>query len=552
MIPNSARLSPWHAILLVVTLASGSAYALYNTYQVFIPYPDCINGALIYFDVQRDGLEAIRYWVLPADNFLLVLHSIYQVWFPIFGTSVASIVIFSYGVFLLCVVLSALIIEKIAADQRQAAWSAILLFAAPMNLINANQSHPLGHNSTMVYVLLASLIVIGFMASHRRDAWGIGILVFVTAICTFSDPWFDAAFTIPALLSLAVLAFWSRTRTPELKQTAWLITVSLIVGLACGRGIYEIMAHYGFVPRRSTSFAFADTVRQILARFGFMPGKSTPVAFVDLISANLRSLLQVLPTLFNYGSERPQGPLDWAFIGFGLGLAGIVCRHAVPVWRRIGMPGKFMLLFALLSSASMALAFLVTRYASFNTGLAAARYVLNVYYMAFVAGIIIVGAVWARLGWQKFVVIGWLGLFAVPGLLAGWRTFEHVGLEHPNLRVHQDLVATLQKEGLAEGFAPYVSGAIGANSLTYLGKNELAVRPVEVVGGRLRPFSANVYQRWYTEGKSANFLVVHRSDESAYHAAALASFGAPHRTIRSGDYVIWVWPDNLMPLLTGA
>jgi hypothetical protein len=90
---------------------------------------------------------------------------------------------------------------------------------------------------------------------------------------------------------------------------------------------------------------------------------------------------------------------------------------------------------------------------------------------------------------------------------------------------------------------------MGANSLTYVGIDELEVRPVEVVAGRLRPFAANVYRRWYAEGKRANFLVVHRSDESVYDAAASATFGAPQRTIRLGDYVVWVWSGNLMPLL---
>jgi hypothetical protein len=42
------------------------------------------------------------------------------------------------------VVLSALIIESVTADLRQAARSAVLLLAVPMNLINANQSHPFG------------------------------------------------------------------------------------------------------------------------------------------------------------------------------------------------------------------------------------------------------------------------------------------------------------------------------------------------------------------------------------------------------------------------
>jgi hypothetical protein len=207
-----------------------------------------------------------------------------------------------------------------------------------------------------------------------------------------------------------------------------------------------------------------------------------------------------------------------------------------------------MLLFALLSSASMTLAYLITRYASFTGGLAAARYLLNVYYMLFIAGIVIVGAAWTRLGWQKLVVAGWLALFALPGVLAEWRNFEYHGLENDALTLNRELLANLHSEGLTNGFAPYYSGGVGANSLTYLGRDELTVRPVEVIDGRLRPFDMNLNRRWYAAGNSANFLVVDRSDEGAYRAAASASFGAPHRTLRFGDYVVWVWGNNLMPL----
>ena len=171
-------------------------------------------------------------------------------------------------------------------------------------------------------------------------------------------------------------------------------------------------------------------------------------------------------------------------MGFGLGLATIVCRYAAPVWRSIGIPGRFMLLFALLSSASVTSAFLVTRYAYLTGGLAAARYLLNLYYMVFVAGIIVVGAAWTQLGWQKLIVAGWLALFAVPGVLAEWRNFEYHGLENEALIVNRELIANLRSAGLTNGFAPYYSGGVGANSLTYLGQDELTVRLVEIIDGR--------------------------------------------------------------------
>jgi len=154
-------------------------------------------------------------------------------------------------------------------------------------------------------------------------------------------------------------------------------------------------------------------------------------------------------------------------------------------------------------------------------------------------------------GWRKLVLIGWLGLFAVPAVWLSWRTFEAYGFQHRSLDTQRAILAELRTAGLTRGLAPHFSGVIGANSLTYLAAEEVTIRPVEVSGDVIRPFGhVDVKRRWYDEDQSASFIIVHRSDAALYEAAAVASFGPPKTTLHYGEYVAWVWPADIMRFLT--
>lgn len=511
------RLLTWSGLAIAVLLAIGLAQSLYLTYKLYIPYPDCINGALIYLDFKRGGLQAVSHWTLNADNFLFNLHWISWIWFALFGTSVLSLTTFATAIFLLCVWAAALIVIRSGGDRIHAAVAVALLFPTANNLINTGQSHPVAHGITMVYVLAAVVVSLDMLTSSTRALWRWCVLVFATAVCTLSDPWYDVAFAAPALLALGVMTFMPRRRADWQPVMAGAIATAVLFGALLGRGVYQVLVYYQFIT-----------------------DQPTPLASFSVVKANLQLLSRVLPTLFNYDTTKTSGGLDWLFIATGLVLVGVVVRLAPSAWRRAATPGRFLLLFAPASCAFMALAFVATGYASAG-GLSSARYLLNIYYLVFLMGIVIVGGAWPRLGWQKLVVIGWLTLFCAPGALQVWRTFREIGFEHASLDAHRQVASMLEQEGLREGFAPYFSGQVGANSLTYLSGYQLAVRPVEVVNGRLRPFAVNVNRGWFGEGTSGNFVAVHASEESMFHAAALVSFGEPQKTVRQGDYVIWIW-----------
>jgi hypothetical protein len=491
-----------------------------------LPYPDCLAGALIYRDLRQDGLLAVRHWILPADNFLLTLHSVSHPWFAAFGTSVLSLVMLSYGIFLAGVVLTGWIVYRMTEDRGRAALSVALLFAAPTNLMNANHSHPVGHNSTMVYVLLGCLVVMALLAAGRAHPGRLAALGVIVAASTFSDPWFDAVFTAPAALVLAGLAFWPGSRDAGTGRAAGLALVSVLVGLIAGQALYAIAARHGFVEPREA----------LIGSIHALPGR-------------LHALGGALPLLFNVDVREPHALLRWPFLGCSVGLAVLIARHAPAVWRRATPARRFVLAYAVLSVASAALAFLGTRYAEVGD-LATARYLLNVYYLVFVVGAVVVGAATPLRGWHKLVVAAWLALFAAPGVSASWRTFEAHGFQHASFDTHRSIVANLRDAGLTHGLAPHVSGLIGANSLTYLGAEQVTIRPVEVLDGYLRASGVDVKRRWYDEDRWANFLIVHRADAPEFERAAMATFGPPTSIRRYGEYVAWIWDGDVLRFLT--
>lgn len=520
--PAKHRTSWWLAWASVLVLAAGFAQSLYLTYKVYIPYPDCINGALIYLDLTRDGLQAVSQWTLNADNFIFNLHWISWAWFALFGSSVLSLTVFSNGIFLLCVAAAAAIVFQVTANRILAVTAFALFFPTANNLINTGQSHPVAHGITMVYVLAAVIVSLDILESSKRVVWRWSVLVLATAACTLSDPWFDVAFAAPALLTLAIMTFAPGRRLDWSPMRAGVIATGTLLGVVIGRGAYELLVHYQFIT-----------------------DQPTPLASFSVARSNLQLLPSVLPIVFNYDTTQAPAGTEWIFIVAGIALLGVLVSLAPTAWQRATTTGRFLLLFGLLSGVLMAGAFVATGYAT-SSGPSSARYLLNVYYLVFVMGIVIVGEAWTRLGWRKLVVIVWLTLFCVPGTLQVWRTFRQIGLQHASVDAHREVITLLEKEGLHEGFAPYFSGQVGANSLTYMSGYRVAVRPVDIAGGRLRPFGVNVNRSWFGEGKSANFVAVHASGESTFEAAALASFGPPERTIRQGEYVVWVWPGNLM------
>ncbi len=510
------------AALALAVAALGLLCVAYNTFGALMPYADCVNGALLFDDVRREGLSAVASWRLPADNFLLVLHVFAAPWLLAFGTGIASLVAFGTLLFALGVAGAGFLVARATHDVRSGTFALLLAFALPLSIAHVNQSHPVGHGSTMVFVLLAAWLVADVAAgtARRGTAW---LLAALTLACTVSDPWFAAVASVPLIAAVLVLAL--------LRQMAWPAARAVTLAVAGG----NIVA-YGALR----------TAKHV----GWLQPHAMPLASPEMIPANVRSLLEALPLLFNYDRASLPAALWWPFVALGVALLALVLARTRRAVRALDPAGRFVLLFALLSTLSVAGAYLLTEFAFHNRGQASARYLLNVYYMAFIAVAVVLGTTWSTLGWKRGIVLGWMAIFALPTVYNAVREAYHNRFApNPSLLAHYAVVRALEREGLRDGLAPYTTGAVGANSLTYVAHDALRVRPVEVKEGRLRMFFLNANRTWFAPPNDARFLLVERGDVPRYETAARAAFGPPARTLAAGDYVIFVWDRNVLPFV---
>ncbi|MFO1415252.1 MAG: hypothetical protein U1F10_15375 [Burkholderiales bacterium] len=511
------------AALALVAAAIGLLCVAYNTFGALLPYADCVNGALLYADVRREGLPAVAAWRLPADNFLLVLHVFTVPWLALAGTGLASLVVLGSVIFVLGVAGTGWLVARATRDAYAGAFAVLLLFALPVSIAHVNQSHPVGHGSTMLFVLLATWIGATLAAGDPPLRTRALLLTAIVLASTVSDPWFAAVASVPLALAAVIAA--------AAGQVPWAGVRGLLLALAAGNGL-------------------AYAALRLAKRAGWLQPHALSFADPGMIAANVRSLLEALPLLFNYDRESLPAALWWPFVVLGMALLVLVAVRAGAAWRALDARGRFVLLFAVLGIACAAGAFLGTEFAFHNGGRTSARYLLNVYYMAFVVAAIVLGATWPTLRWRRWVALAWMAIFALPNTYNAVReVYYNRFAPSPSLLAHHEVVRVLAREGLHDGLAPYATGAVGANSLTWFAEGGLRIRPVEVKEGRLRMFFLNANRGWYGPPNEAWFLLAARADAGTFGAAAQAAFGAPARTVEAGDYVVFVWDRNVMPLV---
>jgi hypothetical protein len=143
---------------------------------------------------------------------------------------------------------------------------------------------------------------------------------------------------------------------------------------------------------------------------------------------------------------------------------------------------------------------------------------------------------------------------ALPALvlvLAGYGAgLGHDATLPPVAAQNASLATWLTAHHLRDGLAPYWQ----ADSLTLDSGGSRTLTPVITNGKILVPYRWEAETSWYDPRQHyANFVVTVRKPRvqswPATPAEAEASFGAPERTYRYGDYVIQVWPENLLTRL---
>lgn len=532
---RSARQLVLAGLIGLVGLAAlaGAWMSLRHSFARWNVDPDIADPLLIWSGVRQHGLGFVATWHYTQDNWLLSLVPLAGLSYAVFGASPAVVIGSGWLIFLACVLLTALLAWKAAGPLAAMLLAAMLLFAnteaiGPTGFL----TYPVTHNISLAWGLGAlALAARGLERGSAPACTGAAVLLLVGAI---SDPWLNAAVTLPLLLVAGVLGVLHRRTDTGRSALVLCASAALVFVLARSRmlGLMHFLqgAEYSRASLSAIGGHLGWLARAMAAMFNIVPGGSsqTPALIALDCGALLLALTAVsVPTVLRFRTAEPRVQL----------LAGV----------------------ALVSIPLVAFAYLV---GSFPAGSYVGRFMINLYFLGPLLGALVL----ARPGAGSRVhsgiaapvraaLYGYAALFALSGACeqpAAWWTGR------PALAAtgSAQLAGFLASHHLSYGYGPYWGSE--ANAVGWVSGGRVVIRPVQFnpTTSRVAPRDAQTSSLWYTPSDrppdaGETFLIVADDGENcpdiqACIAAASAQFGPPARRLVWRNLSILVWPHELL------
>lgn len=275
------------AVLLYLSLESTFHYSLDS---------DSVEMAVLFNQIQIHGLSFLETYHTPPDNYFFSAFPLSYIWFSIFGVTPTTIITVGWIFFLFIILLSALIVKKVAANNYAALATALILASTSWHDLLKYPgyfAYTVCHNSVWVIGLFGFFMYISYINNRKKEIYRY-LFLFAVVLGTISDPWFDAAFTLPI-----VIGIWLTYRHNYLnRQYMRKDIVSIVLAYSIGRLIYLLIEIVGVFPSRSSHISFSNISKHyyylshdVAAIFsvGILPALSIPALFVLLSIAFLIS-----------------------------------------------------------------------------------------------------------------------------------------------------------------------------------------------------------------------------------------------------------------------
>lgn len=509
------------AFLIISLLALASS--LGTAFKTMPLNPDMAEMALIYKGMVHYGWSFPFTWRFTQDNQVLSLLPFAEIYYVFAGVSGSSIIVQGWLIFVINAGLSGLLVKMATHSWRWAviAWLLALL-ANPMAVGQpAILAYPVTHNSVWAFGLLGIYWLIKYLTVNQGQAvttfnWDLALLLACVFIGTVSDPWFDAAFTAPAL----ILAWRSSKWFQADESTRMSLIKGLIITYIAGRATYFCLELIHMVPASNISFASPAAMKQHLL----------------LLVKSMALFLQLYPV--------PNSILMWGvWIIYAVAI-GWVSVLGARTAARMSLSERVLLRLCGLSIAVISIAFVVTGFAQ---GIFSARFLINSFYLYIVMFAVLSTSLWkSGIRWARQSLILVMAGYTILGLGAinqtGWRY-------NPELGDIPALAHWLQLHNLRYGFGQY----FGANAplLPIVSDSEVIARPLSCNMGYLIPrLSSGDDQFWFGTQIPSNHgsqFVLFESDNSSWPTCATKDFGAPNKKYRFNSWSILVYNHNLMP-----
>ena len=512
--PSVGAASGWPAarigsvLLLVSLVLAGLWISLHYSFANWSTDPDAADPVMLWQQIRLHGLprveqwpalfahwhHALEQWGYTTDNWLLSLIPFDFLLYALFGTSPLVVIGSGWLIFIGCCALSVLIARRVCATVPAAVLGAVLLFANRSASGGVGYlTYSISHGISMLWGLGAVLFALRWIATWRwRWLLACDGALFIGAV---SDPWTDAAFTLPLLMASLLLLACERPGCSR-RATGWLalhlaVLLLLVQTRLFGRLWFFPAAGFQLASLTKMLGNLSWLVRSLGVLFNVLPGVGLPYA-------------GPMSPWINPGVGHPYGvPLpDWALVIDCALLAAVLGYALVWVIRgfdRMQAERRFLTAAVFFSIGAVGAAFLassLTNSGNINAG----RFLVNFYFFVPLLIVIVATGPGPRQRWHARVplAIGG-GLFVVAGIMSNPQAWM---AGRPVVRTAgvPDFVRFLEQNGLTYGYGPYWGSA--ANAVSWVSDGRVRIRPVQRdrASGRIVPYPVETAPAWYAPG----------------------------------------------------
>ncbi len=530
-----ARKTTISALVILVLFALWTS--IHETFSIWNINADTVDMALLFHGLQHHGIQFLTTWRYTEDNWLLSVGPLSYFIYYLFGVNDITIIAPGWIILVFNACVGGYILKLILKNYMYP--SLIFLLACLLPSVGSMggdgfMTFLLSHNSTMSIVLVSFLCVL--MVSIRSEQSFINIWMLLLSLSVFvggiSDPWFDAAFTLPAIVSLTIISVSKKHR-----KNFYIPLLYIIIGLILSRT--KLFGLLYFLP--STNYVFVKSMTQFYQNIHFL----------------IRSLL-----VFTNAHEllRINRPLGYAYI-LGLiyvAIDVIYCSSFKHKFRT--MAETLFMYFSFLSILVMVCAFV---FSNFPGGNYSARYLVNIFYFIFMIVIYTYSIKYEENIYRIAVPLLLFALYSGSSLYQGAPYWTKLPLNQKN-SASISLINFLEDHDLRYGYGGYWSS--DANAISVLSDYHNFIRPVSyepihakgsngnfpfayIVGnhGQSSPFW---YHKVDTDKYNHYFLIVAHGggspelyDDSIKSSEKVATeqFGTPYKIYHFKKDLIIVW-----------
>lgn len=507
---KSSRLFLMGTVLALAVALAGAALALNASFNLMPLFSDEVMLAALTNGVAHHGFGFLTTWSFTSDNYTLDAWPILAPIYLSFGIG-ATVVVVSGWLFYVfnAVALGAIVARMVNWRWATGAVAVALSFGGPAVTNVGFLAFTVSHDSTWLLVLLGWALFLWRMPTTLWRTMLVGII-----FCgTISDPWFDAACTLPLVITLWFSHYWQDGSRESNRRLIKTVLYTYLIARLVYWFVGEVIL--GCFTARNTGLSFQHIgehatwlARDLAALIG---APHDPFAVMIAMFLWIVVLLLVLRKGFHTNALGP--------------------RHAT------------FLSLSMLSGGGLVLAGLLSAY---TTSIMSGRYFINIPYIAMAAGILGLATAYQR-RWRLQSLALTAGLVVFVGL--GFRSLVSLPLSFlPIGAGDHRLYCALENRHLGVGLGPYFGG-VNANASRSWDDGRQPVLPVTINHhGEIAPSYVQASRSWFrpSRGRPDGFLIMPRGPRGKWRKAALRTFGKPRTVLHEGPFSVWVWRQDLL------